>query len=193
MSKLLSGKPYPQGATWDGMGVNFALYSEGARAVELCLFAESGEATERYRLKECTANVWHGYLKGVKPGQLYGYRLCGPYCPEKGQRFNCNKLLIDPYARALAGEVQWGQPVFGYKLGGDDTVIDERDSAPGVPKSVVSNPHFDWDNDRSPCTPFHDSVIYETHVKGMTALCSKIPENIRGTYAGLASPPPSSI
>jgi glycogen operon protein len=189
MVKLLPGKPYPQGATWDGIGVNFSVYSEGATGVELCLFDEiDGEATERYRFKECTANVWHGYLQGVKPGQLYGYRMCGPYSPGEGHRFNCHKLLIDPYARALAGQVDWSQPVFGYKLSEDDTVIDERDSAPGVPKSVVTNPHFDWENDRPPSTPFHDSVIYEAHVKGMTALCPNIPENVRGTYAGLAFP-----
>lgn len=189
MTKLLPGKPYPQGATWDGIGVNFSIYSEAARAVDLCLFNDTdGETAERFRLRESTANVWHGYLPGVKPGQLYGYRLCGPWSPAEGQRFNCNKLLIDPYARALAGQVDWEQPVFGYRLGEDDTVMDDRDSAPGVPKSVVTNPHFDWENDRPPCTPFHESVIYEAHVKGMTALNPNVPEELRGTYAGLAFP-----
>jgi glycogen operon protein len=189
MARLLPGKPYPQGATWDGIGVNFSVYSEAATGVELCLFDDTdGEATDRYRLKECTANVWHGYLQGVKPGQLYGYRMCGPYSSGEGQRFNCHKLLIDPYARALAGQVTWNQAVFGYRLGEDDNVVDDCDSAPFVPRSVVTNPHFDWENDRPPNTPFHNSIIYEAHVKGMTALSPNVPEDLRGTYAGLAFP-----
>jgi glycogen operon protein len=189
MAKLLPGKPYPQGATWDGVGVNFSIYSEGARGVELCLFDDvNSTAGETHRIKECTANVWHGYLHGIKPGQLYGYRLCGPYCPDRGQRFNCSKLLIDPYARALAGNVDWDAPVFGYRLGEDDTVLDDRDSASGVPKSVVVSSHFDWENDRPPATPFHDSVIYEVHVKGMTARYPEVPDAFRGTYAGLGFP-----
>jgi len=189
MTKLLPGRPYPQGATWDGVGVNFSIYSEAATGVELCLFGDiSGEATETHRLRECTANVWHGYLRGVKPGQLYGYRLCGPYCPERGQRFNCSKLLIDPYARALSGDLNWDAPVFGYSMDRDDTVKDDRDSAWGVPKSVVTSSHFDWENDRPPGIPFHDSVIYETHVKGMTARHPDVPEPLRGTYSGLGFP-----
>jgi isoamylase len=190
MRKLLPGKPYPQGATWDGVGVNFSIYSEGATGVELCLFEETnGEATETYGLNECTGNVWHGYLPGIKVGQLYGYRLSGPYCPDQGQRFNPSKLLIDPYSRALSGQVNWEAPLFAYQLDHDDTVIDVRDSAWGVPKSVVSTNHFDWENDRPPGIPFHDSVIYETHVKGITARHPDVPEELRGTYAGLSFPP----
>jgi len=189
MKKLLPGKPYPQGATWDGVGVNFSIYSEGATAVDLCLFEESGdEVRETFRLAECTGNIWHGYIPGIKSGQLYGYRLHGPYCPEQGQRFNPNKLLIDPYCRALAGQVNWEAPLFGYQAGHDDTVIDERDSAWGVPKSIVTASHFDWENDRPPATPFHDSVLYETHVKGITARHPDIPEELRGTYSGLSFP-----
>ncbi len=189
MKKLLPGKPYPQGATWDGVGVNFSIYSEGATGVELCLFdKDNHEAAESYQLRETTGSVWHGYLPGVKMGQLYGYRLCGPYNPDQGQRFNCHKLLIDPYARALSGTVNWDAPVFGYKPGGDDSVIDDQDSAWGVPKSVVTASHFDWENDRPPGIPFHDSIIYEAHVKGMTARCPDVPEELRGTYAGLAFP-----
>ena len=189
MVKLLPGKPYPQGATWDGVGVNFAIYSESATGVQLCLFDEvKGDATETIRLKESSGNVWYGYVPGLKPGQLYGYRLCGPYSPEQGQRFNCNKLLIDPYARALSGELTWSPSVFGYKTGGDDTVIDDSDSAHDVPKSVITSTHFDWENDRPPAIPLHESIIYETHVRGITALHPCVPENLRGTYAGIAFP-----
>jgi glycogen operon protein len=188
MKKVLPGRPYPQGATWDGVGVNFSIYSEGATAIELCLFDENGDTTETYRLKECTGSIWHGYLPGVKIGQLYGYRMCGRYCPEQGQRFNCAKLLIDPYAKALSGKLDWEAPVFGYKVGGDDCVKDDQDSAWGVPKSVVTSSHFDWENDRPPSIPFHDSVIYETHVKGLTARHPDLPEEFRGTYSGLAFP-----
>ncbi|HVV45464.1 MAG TPA: hypothetical protein VHC72_09665, partial [Bryobacteraceae bacterium] len=190
MKQLLPGKPYPQGATWDGVGVNFSIYSEGATGVELCLFEshDGGEATECFRFRECTGNVWHGYLQGIKPGQLYGYRICGPYNPDQGQRFNCRKLLIDPYARALSGQVNWEAPVFGYPVGQDDTVMDDGDSAWGVPKSVVTSSHFDWENDRPPAIPVHESVIYETHVKGMTARHPDVPEPLRGTYAGLGFP-----
>jgi len=189
MKKLLPGKPYPQGATWDGVGVNFSIYSEGATGVELCLFEDSGdEVRETFRLTECTGNIWHGYIPGIKSGQLYGYRLHGPYSPEQGQRFNPAKLLIDPYCRALAGQVNWEAPLFGYQTGHEDTVIDERDSAWGVPKSIVTASHFDWENDRPPAIPLHDSVIYETHVKGITARHPDIPEELRGTYAGLSFP-----
>ncbi len=189
MKKLLPGKPYPQGATWDGVGVNFSIYSEGATAVELCLFEENnGVAAETYRMRECTGNVWHGYLPGVKIGQMFGYRLSGPYCPERGQRFNPAKLLIDPYARALSGQVNWYAPVFGYLPDRDDTAPDDRDSAWGVPNSVVTASHFDWENDRPPAIPFHDSVIYETHVKGLTARHPEVPQELRGTYAGLGFP-----
>jgi isoamylase len=189
MKKILPGKPYPQGATWDGVGVNFSIYSEGSTSVELCLFEEdNSDASETHRLRECTGNVWHGYLQGVKPGQLFGYRLSGPYSPERGLRFNPSKLLIDPYARALSGQVNWYAPVFGYQPEHDLSVMDERDSAWGVPKSVVTTSHFDWENDRPPSIPFHDSVIYETHVKGLTARHPEVPEELRGTYAGLGFP-----
>src|ERR1700722_20149920 len=132
MKKVLPGKPYPQGATWDGVVVNFSIYSEGASAVDLCLFEDDGQASEVYRLRECTGNVWHGYLHGIKPGQLFGYRLSGTYCPERGLRFNPSKLLIDPYARALSGQVNWYAPVFSYQKE-SDSVMDDRDSAWGVP------------------------------------------------------------
>ena len=185
----LPGKPYPQGATWDGVGVNFSLYSEGATGVELCLFlADNPEPTERYQFKECTGSIWHCYLQGLKPGQLYGYRVSGAYNPELGERFNNNKLLIDPYAKAIHGTVNWQAPVFAYVTGGpnEDLAIDTQDSGWGVPKCVVTTPHFDWENDRPPNTPLHDSVIYELHVKGFTAQHPDVPENLRGTYAGLA-------
>src|ERR1039458_2030766 len=188
---VLPGKPYPQGATWDGMGVNFSLYSEKATAVELCLFDEvDATACETVAIRECTGYVWHGYLSGVKVGQLYGYRVHGPYQPERGERFNAAKLLIDPYAKALAGPLNWDAPVFGYKLldKAADLSCDTRDDAWGVPKSVVTALHFDWENARAPLTPLHDSVIYELHVKGFTAAHPEIPEDLRGTYAGLAHP-----
>ncbi len=187
---LLPGKPFPQGATWDGIGVNFSLYSEGATSVELCLFAvsESEEPRETYTFREVTSNCWHAYLPGIKPGQLYGYRVDGPYQPEEGLRFNPAKLLIDPYARALTGQLNWKAPVFGFpKIGSSDlfTLNDEQDDAWGVPKCVVTSSHFAWDNDRPPCTPLHDSIIYEVHVKGMTANSPDVPKELRGTYAGI--------
>src|SRR4051794_27506911 len=188
---ILPGKPYPQGATWDGTGVNFSLYSEGATAVDLCLFdgVESAE-TEVVPVRESTGYVWHCYLPGVKLGQLYGYRVHGPYEPEHGDRFNPAKLLIDPYAKALAGSLNWDAPVFGYRLGdpAEDLSCDPEDDAWGVPKSVVTTSHFDWENDRPPLTLLHDSVLYELHVKGFTATHPEIPPELRGTYAGLAHP-----
>ena len=184
----LPGKPYPQGATWDGVGVNFSVYSEGATGVELCLFEKGkDEPVERYQFKEVTGSIWHCYLQGIKPGQLYGYRVEGPYNPEAGERFNSSKLLIDPYAKALAGKVNWEAPVFAYVAGQkEDCEKDERDSGWGVPKGVVTTTHFDWENDRPPNTPLHDSVIYEVHVKGFTAQSPDIPKEMRGTYAGLS-------
>jgi isoamylase len=191
--KILPGQPYPLGATWDGKGVNFALYSENATMVELCLF-KSGDAQkeqERIPLREVTAYVWHAYLPGMKPGQLYGYRVHGPYEPENGLRFNHHKLLIDPYAKALTGEVNWKAHVFGYRFDDEqkDLSFDEQDSAAGMPKCVVIDPSFDWGDDRHPKTPWHKTVIYEVHVKGATVRHSEIPEKLRGTYAGLASEP----
>lgn len=192
-AKILPGQPYPLGATWDGKGVNFALYSENATNVELCFFDDRNakKENERIPLKEVTAYVWHAYLPGIKPGQLYGYRVDGPFEPEKGMRFNNNKLLIDPYAKAIAGEVEWKAHVFGYRFDNDqkDISFDEQDSAAGMPKCVVIDPSFDWGNDRHPKTPWHKSVIYEVHVKGATIKHPEIPENIRGTYVGLASEP----
>ena len=187
---ILPGKPYPQGATWDGIGVNFSLYSEGATAVDLCLFNDLHEpAAEVIRVRESTGSIWHCYIPAIKPGQLYGYRVHGPYEPEKGLRFNPSKLLIDPYARALAGGLDWNAPLFGYEIGEtDDLVPGERDDASGVPKGVVTSAHFDWENDRPPMTPWHETIIYEMHVKGFSAACPDIPAELRGTYAALVHP-----
>jgi glycogen operon protein len=188
---VLPGKPYPQGATWDGTGVNFSVYSEGATGVTLCLFEEADSTEcEVVPIRESTGYVWHGYLPGVKLGQLYGYRVSGSYDPERGHRFNPAKLLVDPYARAISGHLNWDAPVFGYKLGdpAEDLSLDETDDVWGVPKCVVTTSHFDWENDRPPLTLLHDSVIYELHVKGFTATHPDIPEELRGTYAGLAHP-----
>ena len=188
---ILPGKPYPQGATWDGTGVNFSVYSEKATAVDLCLFEEAdSKDSEDVPIHECTGYTWHCYLPGVKLGQLYGYRVHGEFNPEHGERFNPAKLLIDPYAKALAGRLNWDAPVFGYKLGDpkEDLSLDDRDDAWGVPKSVVTTSHFDWENDRPPMTLVHDSILYEVHVKGFTAQHPDIPDELRGTYAGLAHP-----
>lgn len=187
---ILPGKPYPLGAKWDGTGVNFALYSENATGVDLCLFGSAGEQVECIQLEEQTAFVWHGYLPGIPPGQQYGYRVRGPWEPEQGLRFNPAKLLVDPYAQAISGRVDWSKPIFPYVFGGEDAdlVPDERDSSEGVPKSVVVNPYFDWDQDRPLRIPLADSVIYEAHVKGFSILNPDVPENLRGTYAGLGSP-----
>lgn len=190
MRTVLPGRPYPQGAYWDGMGVNFALYSEGATAVELCLFDKKDEPpAESLFLPEVSASVWHGYIGGIKPGQLYGYRVHGPFEPESGRRFNPHKLLIDPYSRAIAGQVNWEAPVFPYKLGDPaaDLSLDEQDSSWGVPKSVVTSVHFAWENDRMPMVPTDELVIYEVHVKGFTAQHPDIPAPLRGTYAALGT------
>jgi glycogen operon protein len=187
----LPGKPYPQGATWDGTGVNFSIYSEGATAVDLCLFDEPrGGCCRTIPIRESTGHVWHCYVPGVRLGQFYGFRVHGPYDPEKGLRFNPAKLLIDPYAKALAGKVDWDAPVFGYELGNpdEDLRIDENDDADAVPKGVVIAADFDWANDHSPLTALHDSILYEVHVKGFTARHPGIPEELRGTYAGLTHP-----
>jgi isoamylase len=189
-STVLPGKPYPLGAKWDGTGVNFAIFSEHATGVDLCLFSQDGGESHCLPLTEQTAFVWHGYLPGIAPGQLYGYRVHGPWEPLKGLRFNPAKLLVDPYAQAVSGNVDWEQPIFPYKVGSKEADLDrdERDSAPGVPKSVVVNPYFDWDQDRPLRIPLADSIIYEAHVKGFSMLNPDVPENLRGTYAGLASP-----
>jgi isoamylase len=191
-ARVWPGRPYPLGATWDGLGTNFALFSENAEAVDLCLYPslDATEPSDTVRLREHTAHVWHCYLPGVRPGTLYGYRVHGPYDPANGHRFNPNKLLIDPYARAIAGTPDWEAPLSGYRPGDpdEDLSFDDRDDAHGVPKSVIADPYFDWANDRHPRVPWHNSVIYEVHVKGFTQQHPNIPEDIRGTYSGLAHP-----
>jgi len=190
---LMPGKPYPLGATPDAEGVNFALFSEHADRVELCLFNHDETSVEeaRFAFTEVTGYVWHGYVKGVRPGQLYNYRVHGPYEPEAGLRFNAAKSLVDPYARALHGRLNWKSPVFGYRLDAKeaDLSFDDRDDAAGVPKGIVIDPAFDWHGDRHPATPWHRSIIYETHVKGLTQQLDRIPGDIRGTYPGMASEP----
>jgi isoamylase len=182
------GRPYPLGATWDGSGVNFAVFSENAQAVELCLF--DGPRETRVPVTEQTEHVWHVYLPEARPGLRYGYRMQGPWDPGAGHRFNAAKLLLDPYARAIDGIVQWSNALFGYQLGHSDADLapDGRDSAPGVPKSVVVDTAFTWGNDRPPRTPWGETVIYETHVKGLTARHPGVPRDLRGTYAGLVAP-----
>jgi isoamylase len=186
------GAPYPLGASYDGVGTNFAIYSEVADQIELCLFSadesgNTGAAEERVPITEVDGFVWHCYLPGVGPGQLYGYRVHGPYDPAAGHRCNAAKLLLDPYAKAVDGHVTWGQPVFGYDFRHEDEQ-NSADSAASMPKSVVSNPYFDWGNDHAPRTPYHRSVIYEAHVRGLTKLHPAVPPDQRGTYAGLAHP-----
>jgi glycogen operon protein len=181
------GQPYPLGTTYDGAGTNFAIFSEVAHRVELCLFDDSGCET-RGELPEVTGFVWHGYLPNVGPGQRYGFRVYGPWSPEQGHRCNASKLLIDPYAKAIEGEVKWDKAVFSYDFNDPDGPANEIDSAPFVPKSVVISPYFDWGHDRHPNTPWHETVIYEMHVKGFSAQHPHLPEELRGTYAALAHP-----
>jgi isoamylase len=186
--RVWRGNPYPLGATWDGGGVNFALFSENAQAVDLCLFDADGAET-RVRLNEQTDQVWHGYLPDLRPGQRYGYRVHGPYEPGQGHRFNPHKLLIDPYAKRVDGSVNWSDRLFGYRVGGDDDdQPDDRDSAADVPKCVVVDPTFMWTDDRPLKTPWEETIIYEVHVKGFTQQHPEVPAELRGTYAGLASP-----
>ena len=185
--EIWPGTPYPLGATWDGKGTNFALYSENATGIELCLFDEQGQET-RVPLREQTAFVWHGYLPGVKPGQRYGYRVHGEYAPERGLRFNPNVVLLDPYAKALDGTEQFDRGVFGYVPGGEDTVMQEEEQR-GAPLGIVVDPRFDWGDSRKPDVPFHQSVIYEAHVKGLTMTHPDVPDELRGTYAGIATEP----
>ncbi len=186
------GEPFPLGATWDGKGVNFALYADNATKVELCLFytAEDEKEYATVKLIERSHHVWHAYLPDFKPGVFYGYRVYGPYEPENGHRFNPNKLLIDPYAKAIAGIITWHDSLFGYEVDSPngDLSFSETDSAPFIPKCVVINPEFDWQGVEAPDIPYHKTVIYETHVKGFTQLHPEIPEHLRGTYAGLAHP-----
>ncbi|MFN3548391.1 MAG: glycogen debranching protein GlgX [Mesorhizobium sp.] len=189
--QIKPGSPFPLGAHWDGSGVNFALFSANATRVELCLFDGAGRREiERVELPEFTHEVWHGYLPDVRPGQLYGYRVHGPYEPSAGHRFNPNKLLLDPYALELRGEIRWHDAVFGYRIGHhrDDLSFDRRDSAFVMPKCVVVDPAVTWGNDMRPGRPWDETIIYEAHVKGMTALNRDLPEQYRGTFAGLADP-----
>jgi len=185
MHEVWPGEPYPLGATWDGVGTNFSVFSEVAERVELCLFADDGTET-RVDLPETDGFVWHGYLPGIMPGQRYGYRVHGPYRPEEGHRCNPAKLLLDPYAKAVEGSVRWHEAVFSYHFA--DGRLNTEDSAPYMPKNVVINPFFDWGGDRRPRTPYHQTVIYEAHVRGLTMRHPHVPERLRGTYAGLAHP-----
>lgn len=189
--KILPGKSFPQGATWDGNGVNFTLYTENATGVELCLFDAENEDTEiKLKITERTNLIWHIYVEGICPGQLYGFRVYGPYEPQDGHRFNPHKLLADPYAKAMAGKIDWNDALFGYIIGNkdDDLSYSEVDSAPYVPKSVVIDPAFDWHDDKRPDITYENSIIYEAHVKGLTKLHPGIPETIRGTYAAVGHP-----
>lgn len=196
MEKIITavwpGAPYPRGATWDGEGVNFALFSEHAEKVELCLFDPKGRhEVQRIELREQTDLIWHCYLPEARPGQLYGYRVHGPYRPQDGHRFNPNKLLIEPYAKSIAGNVHWSDALFGYRIGSrrEDLSFDRRDSAAGMPKCRVIDPAFTWGDDRRPHIPWHEMVIYELHVKGFTMQHPDVPPALRGTYAGLATAP----
>ncbi|HEX8582356.1 MAG TPA: alpha-amylase family glycosyl hydrolase, partial [Acidimicrobiales bacterium] len=184
--RVWPGEPAPLGAHYDGAGTNFALFSEVAERVELCLFDADG-TEHTVPLPECTGFHWHGYLPDVVPGQRYGFRVHGPWDPSAGLRCNPAKLLLDPYAKAVDGEVDWDESLFGYRWDDHDRRND-LDSGPRMPKSVVVNPYFDWGTDRPPRTPWHETVVYETHVKGFTALHPGVDEDLRGTYLGLASP-----
>ena len=189
--RVWPGSPYPLGATWDGVGVNFALFSEHATRVELCLFDSPDDQVESLTipLPEQTDMVWHGYLPDVQPGQLYGYRVHGPFAPHAGHRFNPNKLVLDPYARVLGRTLHWNERLFGFTFGEDDTTYDQRDSGAYAPLAAVLDGAFTWGDDRPLRTPWHETIIYELHVKGFTKLNSQIPEALRGTYRGLASEP----
>jgi glycogen operon protein len=187
-ARIKEGSPAARGANWDGQGTNFALFTANATKVEVCLFDSTGEREiERIELPEYTNQIFHGYLPDVGPGTFYGYRVHGPYEPEAGHRFNPNKLLLDPYARAHAGELTWDPAVFGYKMEtGDDLTFDERDSAAFMPKCVIVDPNFDWHGEpERQFVPWDHTIVYETHVKGFTKLHPKVPEALRGTYAGL--------
>jgi isoamylase len=190
--RTYSGSPYPLGATWDGGGVNFALFSENAERVDLCIFDQAYGAPEaaRIQMREQTDNVWHVYLPEARPGMIYGYRVYGPFEPGDGHRFNHNKLLLDPYAKTTTGTLEWSAAMFGYPVERQDNErdlgFDERDNAPGMPKGVVIESGFTWGDDRPPRTPWSDTVIYEAHVKGLTQLHPELEPGLRGTYAGLA-------
>jgi len=191
--RVLPGRPYPLGATWDGLGVNFALFSEHATGVELCLF-DSADATAestRVRIRFHTDFVWHAYLPEVRPGQIYGYRVEGPYDPATGHRFNPAKVVIDPYAKAVARPLRWDDALFGYQIGAPEADLsrDDRDNAPVAPLAAVVDHAFEWGTDRAPRTPWHTTLIYEAHVKGLTASHPDVPPHLRGTYTALGLPP----
>ena len=189
--RLLPGSPYPLGATFDGEGVNFAVFSANADGIDLCLFDPAGKRElERMPLTECTDEVWHGYLPDAGPGLVYGLRARGRYAPEEGHRFNPNKLLLDPYARRIQGQIRWTDALHGYRIGSrkQDLSFDKRDSAAAMPKAVVVDDHWDWSRDRRPNTPWSETVIYEAHVKGLTKLMELVPARERGTYAALGHP-----
>ncbi len=185
------GRPYPLGATWDGMGINFAIYSENATKIELCLFpnAHADQESQRITLCEQTDLVWHGYFPDLRPGQVYGYRVYGPFDPERGHRFNPNKVVLDPYAKEIVRLTNWGDEMFGYRIGDplEDLSYDERDNAASAPLAAVVDSAFTWGNDQPPRTPLHKTVIYELHVKGFTKLHPGIDESLRGTYAALGA------
>jgi glycogen operon protein len=189
--RIWPGRPYPLGATWDGRGVNIALYSENAERVEICFFRTVDAEREyaRYELPEQTDLVWHGYFPDLRPGNIYGFRVYGPYEPQQGHRFNPNKILLDPYAKSIARRTDWRDELFGYKIGDDagDLSFDTRDNAASAPLAAVIDPAFTWGDERRPNIPIHETIIYEMHVKGFTRLNQKIPESLRGTYAGIAS------
>jgi isoamylase len=187
--EVYPGNPYPLGATWDGKGTNFAVFAENAEGIELCLF-DSQNTETRIRINEVSHHVWHAYVPGTGPGQLYGYRAHGPFDPGNGHRFNANKLLMDPYGKAIAGQIDWHESVFGYFMDHPDADLsfNDSDSGPYVPKAVVIDPAFDWEGDKPLNIPYHKTIIYEAHVKGFTQMHPEIPENLRGTYAGLAHP-----
>ena len=187
-SRVREGLPYPLGATWDGLGVNFAIFSANATKVELCLFDEEGrQELERIELPEYTDEVWHGYLPDARPGTTYGYRVHGPYEPAAGHRFNPNKLLLDPYARQLIGDLQWNPALFGYTIGSPDADLsfDKRDSARFMPKCRVVESAFTWGRGRRPQTPWERTIIYETHLRGFTMQHPAVPKEFRGTFSGL--------
>src|SRR5438094_9079078 len=190
--RVWPGSPYPQGATWDGEGVNFSIFSENAEGVELCLFDHPEDEKESFRVEvgERTDLIWHIYLPEARPGQLYGYRVHGPYAPEEGHRFNPAKLLLDPYAKAIAGSIRWSDALFGYTIGHPEADLsrDTRDSAADLPKCIVVDPAFSWGDDTRLRTPWHKMLIYELHVKGLTARHPEVPPELRGTYAGLTCP-----
>src|SRR5262249_12577424 len=189
--RVWPGRPYPLGATFDGAGVNFALFAESATKVELCLFdsVAAGRESHRITLPHYTDQVWHAYLPDAEPGLLYGYRVHGPYGPAKGHRFNPNKVLLDPYAKAMGWDGKWDDSLWAYRIGdpGQDLSFDDRDNSAFAPLATVLDTAYTWGDDRPPCTPWHKTLIYEVHVKGFTERHPGVPEDKRGTYAGLAS------